>query len=255
MASDDHESSWVQTVRLLRWPVCAALVAGLAWYTAHRLIRTGADVAQGSHRAAVQAIRELGEGFRSGTITETFIAAVPELLPEGMRLEVAALEATETIVRRNERRALFDLVPLGEAVTEIRVPVTYRYHLSFEHTWLLDVRDGVCHVRAPAIQPTLPPAIDTAGMEKRIDGSWLRFDEQQMMEELERSLTARLSARAGSPGRIEIVREICRKRVAEFVREWLLAEQQWGDDRIVAVEVVFADEQAILVPEPDSPPP
>lgn len=241
-------------VRVLRWPAVVALVVVLAWIAAHRLMRTGVEIAEHSQNAAVEVARELTAGFRSGKITETFIAAIPELLPEGMLLEVAALEATETVERRDERRALFDLIPLGEAVTEIRVPVTYRYHLSLEEPWLLDVRDGVCLVRAPAIRPTLPPAIHTDGLEKRIDGSWLRFDEDAMMNDLERSLTPRLSARAGSPGRVDIVREICRNRVAEFVREWLLAEKQWGSQRIVSVEVAFADETDTTfgVPEPEN---
>ncbi len=104
------------------------------------------------------------------------------------------------------------------------------------------MRDGVCFVRAPRIRPSQPPAIHTGGVEKRIEGSWLRFDEDEVMEELERSLTARLVARAASPDTINIVRETCRRRVAEFVREWLLAEDQWGSGRIVAVEVAFADE-------------
>ena len=81
-------------------------------------------------------------------------------------------------------------------------------------------------------------------MEKRIEGSWLRFDEAEVMDELEQSLSLRLSARAGSPQRIDLVREICRARVADFVRSWLLAEDQWGQGRILAVDVVFADEDA-----------
>ena len=69
------------------------------------------------------------------------------------------------------------------------------------------------------------------------------------MTELERYLTPRLSARARSPERIDLVRETCRRRVAEFVRGWLLREDHWRSDRFRAVTVVFADEA------PDEPAP
>ena len=47
------------------------------------------------------------------------------------------------------------------------------------------------------------------------------------------------------------MREQCRRRVAEFVRHWLLAEDHWREDRFRAVTVVFADETgAVAVSEP-----
>ena len=41
---------------------------------------------------------------------------------------------------------------------------------------------------------------------------------------------------------IDLVREICRRRTAEFVRNWLLAEDHWRADRFRSVTVIFADE-------------
>jgi hypothetical protein len=64
------------------------------------------------------------------------------------------------------------------------------------------------------------------------------------MEALERSITPTLTARAGEAEHIALVREPCRRRVAEFVRAWLLREDQWRDDRFAAVTVTFADEPA-----------
>ena len=90
-------------------------------------------------------------------------------------------------------------------------------------------------------------------MEKRIEGSWLRFDEDDVMADLERSLSLRLSARAGSPERLDLVREACRARVADFVGSWLLTEGQWGQGRIVAVHVVFADENTRSLVAPSRP--
>jgi hypothetical protein len=63
------------------------------------------------------------------------------------------------------------------------------------------------------------------------------------MEELERSITAVLSERAGDPRHLEMVRERCRLELAEFVRSWLLLEDHWRDDRFRSVTVIFADEK------------
>jgi hypothetical protein len=89
-------------------------------------------------------------------------------------------------------------------------------------------------------------------MEKRSESGWLRFNEDEEMEALERSLTPSLVARAGNADHLELVRERCRVRVADFVRSWLLLEDQWGPGRFTHVEVVFADEVA---DEPSSLPP
>jgi hypothetical protein len=235
-------SGAAEILRLIRWPVAAvavsAMVLGLVWWTMWR-IETRAE-----HAAAAtgRTLQEAAEALRTTTITETFQAAIPRLVPEGLELQVAVLEATERLERRDSRRAMFDLVPLGTAVSEIRVPVTYRYGVDLEAPWELVVADGVCRVTAPAPHPQLPPAFDTARTEKRVEGSWLRFDEQEVMDALERSLTTRLSSRAGHPDRLGLIRETARARVEVFVREWLLAEQRWGDGGVVAVEVRFADE-------------
>ena len=253
MRIDSESNAWIEALRLARWPavIIAILVAG--WLIIHSALRIGSETALEVVDRTAEAVKGLGAGFTSMTITETFTAAIPTLGTEGMLLELAQLEATETFERRDEKRAFYDLVPLGTTVSEIRVPVTYRYHLRLDDQWKLSVRDGVCRVQAPSIQPTLPPAIHTDGMEKRIEGSWLRFDEHDVMDDLEQSLSLRLSARAKSPRRIDLVREICRTRVTDFVRSWLLAEAQWGQGQIVAVEVVFADEDTGNLEMADTP--
>lgn len=252
--TDERDRAALRLVHLLRWPAVVVAVVLVAWLAVDRGLRLGRDAMIASSRRTAEAVRGLAEGFRSTTITETFTAAIPRMGEDGMLLEIASLEATEIFERRDEKRTLFDLVPLGTTVSEIRVPVTYRYHVRLEDPWALDVRDGVCLVRAPPIRATQPPAIHTEGVEKRIEGSWLRFDENDVMDDLERSLTARLSARAAAPDTINIVRETCRRRVEEFVREWLLAEDQWGAGRIVAVDVTFADEEPadtnVILPVP-----
>lgn len=193
----------------------------------------------------------LAEKFRQQHITETFTSALPTFVrTPGGNLELATATATETLSRTDERTIAWDLVYLGKTVSEISVPVTYRYHLVLRDAWKLDVVGNTCVVRAPAIRPSLPPAIHTDQMQKRSEAGWARFDAPEQMAALERSLTPRLTRHAGDPRRLALVREQCRKTVAEFVRDWLLREDHWRHDRFTAIQVVFADE-----PEDKFPPP
>jgi hypothetical protein len=229
--------------------VVLAVLAFLGAREACRVLRSSQEIAVD----AVEELTGLAERFQTGTITTTFTAAIPRLVPDGgTKLELAAFEAVETFTRSDERRVLWDMVSLGTSVTEIRVPATYRYHLRLDEAWRLEVRDHACVVYAPRIRPTLPPAIHTDGMEKRSERGWLRLSPDEQMEELERNLTPLLERRAADPDNIDLVRETCRRRVAEFVRNWLLAEDHWRQDRFRAVTVVFADER---IPEPSSLPP
>ena len=239
-------NGWLDIIKMLRLPM-VILALGLLTYVVFQQI--GRTAREGG-RAATEVVRELGESavdiaaaFRSGTITNTFISAIPSFSPDGgARLELAAFEAVEILRSTDELRIGWDLIPLGTTVSEIRVPATYRYHLRFDEPWLLEVEGQTCVVHAPAIKPTLPPAIDTARMEKFSERGWLRFNEEEQMDELEHSITAVLSERAADSRHIEIVRERCRLALAEFVRSWLLLEDHWRDDRFRSVTVIFADE-------------
>jgi hypothetical protein len=233
-----------RTLADLRWPAVVLALGGLAFLAWERTCRVAEQAPASALREAGEAVGAIAERFRSGRITTTFTAALPRLHDEGNLLELASFEATETFTRADSRAVFFDLIPLGTTVSEIRVPVTYRYHVRLNDPWQLDVRGQVCSVQAPRLRPTLPPALHTERLEKRVQSGWLRFDAREQMEALERSLTPAVSARASDPATVVLVRERCRRQVAEFVRDWLLREEHWGDGRFTAVSVAFADEPA-----------
>lgn len=240
--------TWLRLLVALRWPAALIVALVVVVVAVERACNRTYEQGRATVARVGEAAASIAERFRTGTITTTFVAAIPRLVQDGsLKLEVAAVEATETLTRSDERRVLFDLVSLGTTVTEIRVPVTYRYHLRLDEPWQLEVRGNDCLVRAPAIHPTLPPAIHTEGMEKRSESGWLRFDAAEQMAALERRLTPTFSLRAGNRDHLELVRETCRRKVAEFVRNWLLAEDHWRRDRFSSVTVVFPDEEAGLV--------
>jgi hypothetical protein len=79
-------------------------------------------------------------------------------------------------------------------------------------------------------------------MEKKSDAGWGRFNAAEQMTELEKSVTPALSQYASDEKHLVLVRELCRKTVAEFVQAWLLKEDHWRTDRFHTIKVIFADE-------------
>lgn len=209
-----------------------SLIAVLSWKAARTVERAGEGVA------------ELADRFRTETITTRFLASLPETESAGLgNLELATSTVTEVFTRSDDRRILWDRVSVGETVVEIRVPVTYRYHVRLADDWKIEVTGSTCLVHAPELRPSQPPAIHTDRMEKRsYTRGWWAEDADEHLEALERELTPLLEDYAGDPRHLAAVRDACRNTVAAFVRAWLLYEGHWQEDQLRAIVVRFADE-------------
>jgi len=188
--------------------------------------------------------------FKTGTITQTFTSEIPVFRSLGMgRLEVAVSDPIPvTFSKADTRKILGDWVSLGQTVSEIRVPATYRYHVEMDGDWQLRVSDKLCIVVPPPIRPSLPVAIHTDRMEKKTSNGWARFDKHEQMDALERSITPRLNEFASDQKHMQEARDKGRVTIANFVRAWLLREKQWGGDQFTRIIVVFPGE-----PTPNDP--
>lgn len=262
-ANQDHRrplssSAIAQILAPFRWPlallglaVIVAIVGLIAWKQSQSAMREAVGQAAQAVSAVSDSAVAIAEKFRSGAITKTFIASLPKIENSGAgRLELAVLQSTETFRSEDNLRIGWNYVSLGTTVAEISVPVTYRYHLRLGEPWKLEVSNQTCLVTAPPIRPTLPPSIDTEQMVKSSRNGWARFNAGEQLEAMEKSLTAQLSKYAGEEDRIALVREPARKTVVAFVRNWLLREDQWRQDRFHRVEVRFANEPAFKPGEP-----
>ncbi len=188
----------------------------------------------------------LAEHFQKQTITDMFRENVKRIAStNGDVLELATLDIEETITKFDTKTLFNDSIYLGTTESEIRTMVVYRYHLKLSDEWQLSTNNGRCVVVAPAIRPSLPPAIRTETMEKKSAAGWLRFNAAENLAALEKGMTSILEVRAGAPSKIRNVREASRQSVAKFVQQWILREQkdieQGGIREIV---VVFGDEPA-----------
>lgn len=179
--------------------------------------------------------------FETDHITKTFLASAPQVTStHGNILEVATAQSTETFTRSDSSVVLGSA--LGTITSQIRVPVTFRYHIRLSDRWQLSTRGNVCVVVAPNLRPSLPPAIHTDQIEKKTEAGWLRFNSQASLQALERTISPTLGDRASDVAHIGLAREMARKSVAEFVKNWLLREDQWRSDRFTAIIVAFEDE-------------
>ncbi len=236
---DPPHDSPGSTLRHLRWPLT---ILGIALVVLFGYLWTVRTTGEAVHDTLGQ-VGKIADRFRTGTITETFVAAIPEIKSiRGGNLEVATAHIVESFKRSDEQRILWDWVSLGETVTEIKVPVTFRYHVRLNDRWQLEVDRQTCIVRAPKLRASLPPAIHTDGMERRVDRGWLRFDSEEQLDDLQKSITRTLSSYADDPRHLDLVRDKARRSVAEFVRSWLLNEAQWGKDRFRMIVVLFPEE-------------
>ena len=183
--------------------------------------------------------------FNVTTINKQLISTMPVFRAiTGGNLEVGTGEATEEFKKSDKRYAAFGWIYLGETTSEIKVPVTYRYHLALAGNWRLSQAGNVCVVTVPKLAPSLPVAFDSARMEKYSGNGWSRFDKTDQLAQLEKEITPTLEEYAKDEQRVDAARQKFRPIVANFVREWLLKEDQWRADRFTSVIVIFEDEQS-----------
>ncbi len=236
--------------RKLAWPVLILALALLALYgycysvrTADQLARdAGAEISVTLEKS-IGAVSELAGRFRSERITQTFRAAIPEIKSAGSgRLEVATAMVTETFERSAEQKILWGLLSLGSTISQIHVPVTYRYHVELTDPWKIEVSGPTCLVFAPPIRPSQPPAIHTDQMEKRSQSDWTLMNGEDQLERLEQSITPILRGYAEDSRHLNLVKDKARLTIGKFIKDWLLREDQWREDRFRRVVVFFPDE-------------
>jgi hypothetical protein len=166
---------------------------------------------------------------------------VVETIPGGL-LETATLRMAEDFYRSDARH--WWGIYLGNTVSHIQVAATYRYGVPLDdRTWEVISRGQTTVVLAPSLRPSLPVAIDTGTWREKTENGWARFDKQEQLEALRRSVSGDLEERATDPKRVVLAREASRRTIAEFVEKWLLTrDANWKPGAFTAVKVYFPDE-------------
>jgi hypothetical protein len=208
------------------------------------LIAAGTVIVLYFGESAKQMLGKVSGGFMTSQVTLKTDEILLELgRTHGDVLEVASpLKTMETFSRGDVRFAAWGWVYLGTTISEIKVPATYRFYIKLSEIKQSRLDESVLIITAPAIHPALPVAFDTEAMEKKSDGTWLRFDAEQQLAELEKSVTPALAARA--QGHVKTVRENARRDIEEFVQKWIVESEPDYRGKIKAVKVIFSGEDA-----------
>lgn len=199
-----------------------------------------------------EAFVEIVTAFKPEEIVQTFDEwrALEAEGNDGNILEVATAESTERFTRKTNLAMFGQTLPLGTTVSEISVPATYRYHINLNEDWFVTTDGTRLLVLAPAIRPSLPVAFDTAKVQKKTKSGWARWDGDENLTELEKSISSRLEERAGDETSLEKIREASRESVAKFVQAWLLSQEAWGNAKFEEISVMFEGEDASLASMP-----
>ncbi len=104
------------------------------------------------------------------------------------------------------------------------------------------VRPGTDSTRTTVLSADLPVAFDTTGMRKYTQSGWARFNKDENLATLERSMTPEPEARARSERYLQLSTGAARQTIVELVTQWLLHEQHWKRDPEYTVKVHFPGE-------------
>ena len=214
-----------------------------------RVMSIPGDVVSGTRelaRDAALAVERIAEAFQTGTVQTSFVSYATEISGSAF-LQFATLDQTEVLQRTDSASLLWGRLRLPDVMVEARVPVRYTYYLDLEDEWLLTLEGTTVNVLAPGVRANRP-AVDASAIEYRVQTDSVLRDEEAVLEQLRLRITDQLSARAGE--NIALVRELGRRKTADFVRTFLLA--QFGDDvESYRIEVRFRDEVDGLPGPPD----
>ncbi len=136
-------------------------------------------------------------------------------------------------------------IPGTQKVSEIRVPVTFRYYIKLGEPIKVEVMQGadrcVCFVTAPTLRPLLPPAIDTSGMDFYVEAGLFRSNDDDAYKQIVAMISPELNLRAVQ--HIVLARDQARNAFENSIRQWLFKSELFGESGVTDIVVNFADEK------------
>jgi hypothetical protein len=148
--------------------------------------------------------------------------------PGGM-LEVATLQKAEEFGWQVAHTCpLVDCGELlGKTTSRVRVTAHITYRIPLAEHWTLRFDRDHYELVVPPLEPKLPVAFDTAGMQLRTErGGWLSPAAGPNREAVVRHLGAELAARAQKADYKRLAEENAALTVAEFARKWMAEQMQ-----------------------------
>lgn len=238
----DQEQTQTRTSRRFSWPIAftivalAAIIAGV--FVLKSIIDVPGDIAE-SGRKAVRDLEKIAEAFQTGTVTTTFISYAAEVSGSNY-LQFATLKQMEVFERKDSRAALWGQLELPDVVVQATAPVEYTYYLDLNGKWEMTLENHSVVVFAPEIEFNTPSVNASAIRYEVREGSVFR-DEDIVVDQLRDGLMEMSRKRAHE--NIALIRELGRRKTAEFVEKWM--SQTFSDGAAYHVEVQFVDERRV----------
>jgi hypothetical protein len=182
-------------------------------------------------------LKDIAQAFRTGTVTTSFVSYATEVSGSN-RLQFATLRQMEVFERKDSVAVFWGRLELPEVIVEARAPVEYTYYLDLDARWEFRLEGSTIRVLAPEIRFNAP-AIDASAIRYEVRAGSIFRREQEVLDRLREGLTEAAKYRARE--NIALVRELGRRKTAEFVEKWLA--RSFTDKETYRVEVVFADER------------
>lgn len=128
----------------------------------------------------------------------------------------------------------------GNQIVKVRVPVTYEAVVDTNGSWVVDVKENVARVIAPAVVPRTPPAIELGKIARAEDGGWVLLQSTEA-QEVASSLESALSERARDVYLQESDAIIlsARNTLEDQILTWLTERGVFKDPEFAAVKIVF----------------
>lgn len=225
------------------WPAAAVAIVAI-------LVGAGLFVFQNVAEApgrAIDAGREVladlekvARAFRSGNVRTSFISYATEVSGNSY-LQFATLDQVEVFRREDRATVLWGQLELPEVVVEATAPVQYTYYLDLDDSWDFRLEADTVYVAAPEIRHNRP-SVDASALRYEVRRGSVMRDEDTALQKLQSGLTQMSEQRAKE--NVALIRELGRRKTAQFVETWLAGTL--GLDGPVRVVVEFADER----PEP-----
>lgn len=212
------------------------LGVGAGLYVFQIVRRAPAAVLEGGRELA-RGLQDIARAFTTGTVTTSFVSYATTM-SGSTYLQFATLDQMEVFERTDRATTLWGTLDLPEVVVEARAPVTTTYYVDLDEEWTFELQGEHLQVSAPAIRYN-KPAIDASAVEYRIRTDSVLRDEEAALEALRKGLQPMAAQRARH--NVPLVRELGRRKIADFVEGWLL--HSFGEaSRAIRVDVRFADE-------------
>ena len=187
---------------------------------------------------------QLIETFKTSAIQNSFISYATQLA-SGKRLQFAELKQMETFSLTSSARIFWEKMELPDIVVSANAPVHYIYYLDLEEPWHFDFVKGKLQVKAPPIRFN-PPAVDVSKIQYEVKKGSIFRSSDKALEKLRQGISPWVLQRAEE--NIHLVTEVGRKKVEEFIVQWILHSGR-EMDKIPPIEISFADpKNAVAVP-------